>query len=281
MVTLRNLIDQGFIPGPRIAACGNVVAMTGGHGHIMGVEVDSPDEARKLARQNLKAGADCLKLMANGLSVNSPELTAEEMKAAVDVAHDAGKKVGAHASVWRAVENALAAGVDTIEHGYTINQVMVDVMLKQNTIVVPTLATVMQVYRNGSQYEGWREKMPAVKARIDNAMTSFHLAYAAGVKFGLGTDGSSKPLLAVGDVAAEAMALKAIGLSNMDVLRAATAVAAEGLAWQDRLGTIEPGKLADITVLDGDPLADLEALQKVHMVIKDGATVVVNGAIIE
>ncbi len=279
-IKLRNLVNQGFIPGPRIAACGNVVAMTGGHGHLMGVEVDGPDEARKLARQNLKAGADWLKLMANGNTVNSPELTAEEMKAAVDVAHDAGAKVGAHASVWRAVDNVLRAGVDTIEHGYTINQATAAIMEKQGVIVVPTLATVRRVYENGTKYESWRKNMPAVKARIDNAMTSFQLARAAGVKFGLGSDGSCAPLLAVGEIAAEAAALQDIGLSNAEVLAAATSVAAEGLGWQDRLGTIEPGKLADLTVLDGDPLADLNALRKIHIVIKDGVIVVADGVIV-
>ena len=106
--------------------------------------------------------------------------------------------------------------------------------------------------------------MAAVKARIDNAMTSFRVARQAGVRFGLGTDGSSKPLLSVGEVAAEARALSEIGLSNMEIVRAATAVAAEGLRWQDRVGTVEPGKLADMTVLDGDPLADLSALTRVH-----------------
>ena len=280
-VKLRNLIASGFIPGPRICACGDVIVMTGGHGHRMGVEVDSPDEVRKLARRNLKAGAECLKLMANGLSVNSPELSAPEMRAAVEVAHDAGLKVAAHASVWRAVENALVAGVDTIEHGYTIDAAMAERMVAQGTIVVPTLATVTRVYKQGSQFPGWREKMAAVKARIDNAMTSFRLAREAGVKFGLGTDGSSKPLLSVGEVASEARALSEIGLSNMEILRAATAIAAEGLAWQDRLGTVEPGKLADLTILDGDPLADLDAWRSVYMVIKDGATVVANGALVE
>ena len=89
-IKLRNLIESDFLPGPRICACGDVVVMTGGHGYAMGVEVDSPDEVRKLCRRNLKAGAGCFKLMANGLSVSAPELTAGEMEAAVEVAHDAG-----------------------------------------------------------------------------------------------------------------------------------------------------------------------------------------------
>jgi len=278
-IKLRDLVQAGFIPGPRIVACGSMISMTGGHGGDFALEVDSPDEARKAARQMIKAGADVVKLAASGLTLNSPELTAAEMRAAVEAAHDAGIKVAAHASVWRGVENALAAGVDTIEHGYTLNEAFVETMLKQGTMVVPTLATVRRIARIGADFEGWKDRLDVIHHRLDTAMNSFQLAYGAGVKFALGTDASSPPLLSVGEVGPEFETLVEIGLSKMEALQAATSVAAEGLGWQDRLGTIEAGKLADITVLNGNPLEDLDALGDIYMVIKDGATVVADGMI--
>jgi imidazolonepropionase-like amidohydrolase len=279
-IKIRDLIHKGHMPGPRIAACGRPLSMTGGHGEGMSLEVDSPDQARKAVRQMRKAGADFIKLMANGLSVNSPELTAAEMRAAVEAAHDAEMKVAAHASVWRAVENALAAGVDTIEHGYTLTEENIETMLDQKTILVPTLATVKQVAKLGSEDPKWKDRMDAIYRRIETAMECLGLAYRAGVKFALGTDGSSRPLLNVGEVVPEFEALVDVGLSNMEAIQAATGVAAEALGWEERLGTVEPGKLADITVVNGNPLGDIRALADVHVVIKDGVTVVMDGAII-
>lgn len=279
-IKLRDLIQAGFIPGPRIVACGSMISMTGGHGGNFALEVDSPDETRKAARQMIKAGADVVKLAASGLTLNSPELTAAEMRAAVEVAHDAGIKVAAHASVWRGVENALAAGVDTIEHGYTLNEAFVETMLKQGTMLVPTFATVRRIARIGADFEGWKDRLDVIHHRLKTAMDSFQLAYGSGVKFALGTDASRPPLLSVGEVIPEFEALVKIGLSNMEAIQAATSVAAEGLGWQDRLGTIEAGKLADITVLNGNPLEDIRALENVYMVIKDGITVVANGTIV-
>ena len=279
-IKIRDLIQKGYVPGPRVAACGSAISMTGGHGAGISMEVDSPDEARKAVRQMRKAGADFIKLMANGLSVNSPELTEAEMRAAVETAHDAEMKVAAHASVWRAVDNALAAGVDTIEHGYTLSEENVETMLERGTILIPTLATVRQVAKLGAEDPNWKDKMDAVYRRLETAMECLGLAYSAGVKFALGTDGSARPLLRVGEVVAEFEALLEVGLSHMEAIQAGTAGAAEALGWEERLGTIEAGKLADITVVNGDPLKDIRALGDIHMVIKDGVTVVIDGTIV-
>jgi imidazolonepropionase-like amidohydrolase len=276
-IKIRDLIQEGYLAGPRVVACGRALSMTGGHGQGMSLEVDSPDEARKAVRQLRKAGADYIKLMANGLSVNSPELTEAEMRAAVEAAHDAEMKVAAHASVWRAVDNALAAGVDTIEHGYTLSEKNVATMVEHGTILVPTLATVRQVAELGASDPKWEDRMDAVYRRLETAMESLGRAYQAGVKFALGTDGSARPLLRVGEVVPEFEALLDVGLSNMEAIQAATSVAAQALGWADRLGTLEPGKLADITVINGNPLEDIRALGEVHMVIKDGVAVVMDG----
>ncbi|MBN1314943.1 MAG: amidohydrolase family protein [Anaerolineales bacterium] len=279
-IKIRDMIQKGYIPGPRVVACGNAISMTGGHGEGFNLEVDSPDEARKAVRQMRKAGADFIKLMANGLSVNSPELTVAEMRAAVEAAHNAEKKVAAHASVWQAVENALAAGVDTIEHGYTLNEALVQAMLDQGTILVPTLATLLRLARFGNEDPAWKDSMDAIRRRLETAMDSLSFAYQSGVKFALGTDGSVRPMLQVGEIDLEFEALLEVGLSNMEAIRAATSVAAEALGLQDRLGTIEAGKMADITVLNENPLEDIKALKDVYLVIKDGNIVVFNGDIV-
>jgi imidazolonepropionase-like amidohydrolase len=279
---LRDLVEAGFLPGPRICAAGPMISMTGGHAGELGVEVDSPDEARKAARQLIKEGVDCLKLAANGLGMDEPELTEPEMRAAVDAAHNAGIRVAAHASVWRGVENALQAGVDTIEHGCTINGSLAEIMVERGIVVAPTLATGMRIARIGADYDDWRDKLDVIHHRLETAARSVRLAYEAGVKIGLGTDGSQRPLLEVGEILPELQALVGeIGMSNMDTVRAATSVAAEGLGWEDRVGTVEPGKLADITVLHGNPLEDIGAFKDVFLVLKGGATVVLDGEIVE
>ncbi|HJX39782.1 MAG TPA: amidohydrolase family protein [Anaerolineae bacterium] len=279
---VRDLIEAGLLAGPRICAAGPIISMTGGHAGELGLEVDSSDEARKVARQLIKKGVDCLKLAANGLGMDEPELTEAEMTAAVEAAHNAGVRVAAHASVWRGVENALRAGVDTIEHGCTINESFAQIMQEQGTTLVPTLATGMRIARIGADYDDWRDKLDVIHHRLETAVASARLAYEAGVKIGLGTDGSQQPLLEVGEIVPELEALtREVGMSNMDAVRAVTSVAAEGLGWNDRLGTIEPGKLADITVLNANPLEDIGAFGDVFMVIKGGATVAADGKLVE
>jgi len=279
-IKLRDLVQAGFIPGPRIVACGPMISMTGGHGGDFALQVDSPGEARKAARQMIKDGADCLKLAANGLTLDSPELTAAEMRAAVEAAHDAGIRVAAHASVWRGVENALAAGVDTIEHGYTLNKACVETMLAQDTMLVATPAGIMHIAKIGHEFGLGKDKLDVIRHRLDTATNSYQLAYRAGVKIAMGTDGNDRPGLRVGEVVPVFEALLQIGLSHMEAIQAATSVAAQGLGWQDHLGTIEAGKLADIAVLNRNPLEDIKAFEDLFLVIKDGAVVVADGMIV-
>jgi imidazolonepropionase-like amidohydrolase len=279
---IRELIDAGSLVGPRVCAAGPIISMTGGHAGELGVQVDSPDEARKVARQLIKDGVDCLKLAANGLGMDEPELTVPEMAAVVEVAHNAGLRVAAHASVWSGVENALRAGVDTIEHGCTINDESAESMLARGVTLVPTLATGMRIAKIGAQYDDWRDKLEVIQHRLETAAASGRLAREAGVRIGLGTDGSQRPLLEVGEIVPEMQALvEEIGMSNIEAICAATSVAAEGLGWQDRLGVLEAGKLADITVLAADPLQDITAFGEVSIVFKGGDLVVAEGRLVE
>lgn len=164
---------------------------------------------------------------------------------------------------------------------YTLNERTIERMLAQGTFLVPTYGTVLQIGRLGEQDPSWKDRLPVIQHRIDNAARSFKLACEAGVPFAVGTDGSNRPLLYVGEVLTEFLALLRIGLSRMEALQDATINGARALGWDDRLGTIEAGKLADITVLNGNPLEEPNALGDVHMAIKHGAVVVAGGRIIE
>jgi imidazolonepropionase-like amidohydrolase len=283
-IRVRDMIDGGYIPGPRVSASGLALAMTGGHGvHepvSISFEVDSPDEARKAVRKMRKLGANCIKLMANGLSVNSPELTEAEMRAAVDAAHDADMKVACHASVWPAVERAVAAGVDSIDHGFTLSDAVVERMLKQGTMVVATFNAILGIIKDGGKNPYWAAHLPVIRHRVAMATESFQKAYRAGVPFAMGTDASSRPLAVLGEVAPEFEALRTVGLTPMEAIQAGTMNAAKLLGWEKRIGSIEPGKLADIVVLNRNPLEDLSAIADVHMVIKGGVTVSLNGRLV-
>ena len=280
-IKIRDLINVGFIPGPRIVACGYALSMTGGHGGPgISMEVDGEDEIRKAVRLMRKMGADCIKLMGNGLSVNSPELNVAEMKTAVETAHDAGMKVAVHASVWKAVENAVEAGVDTIEHAYTLNEELIEKIIKKGIILVPTFGTVAQISRIGADIEFWKDRMDAIRKRMETALLSFRLAREMGVRFAVGTDGSNFPLLEVGEMSKEIMAFQEIGFSLEEILQAATLNAAKAVDRESDIGSIENGKLADMLILNRNPLKEIEAYSDIFAVIKDGKILVKDGQIV-
>jgi imidazolonepropionase-like amidohydrolase len=268
-IAVRDAINSGMIVGPRVYTCGTSLAMTGGHGYQNSVEVDGPEEARKAARQQLKAGADLVKVKASGGMVRldevveRAELTVEEMRPAIEEAHRAGKLTTSHAHGDLPVSNSMEAGVDCIEHGMHLHPPVAEIMVRQGVWLVPTLSQSTETFDCGAEWGKPQWLVEASRAGWPRRWEEFLAVVKTGVKLGVGTDG-------FGLMKREMELLSEAGLGNMGALVAATAGNAELLGRKDELGTVDPGKYADLVVLEGDPLADLKALGRVYLTIKDG-----------
>lgn len=275
----KEAMAQKLIQGPRIMAAGQAICMTGGHGWDRCYQVDGPHEARKAAREQLKQGADVIKLMATGGVVTpteemgAPQLTLEEMAAAVEEAHKAGKRVMAHAMGPVGIANALKAGVDTIEHGVWFGPDTVELMLKHNVWFVPTLSVMWMQATHGKK-AGMHDHIVRKATQAQSTLwDAVALARRSGVKIAMGSD-SGGPLHTQDMIALELELMMKSGacLTTMEAIQAATSKAAEALGRSD-VGSISAGMLADIVALKVDPLQDISAFRQVAMVIKDGAVV--------
>jgi len=272
-LALKRGIEEGMIIGPRMVTCGQPLVMTGGHGWEICTEADGPDEARKAARQQLKAGADLIKAMASGGYISyikpgqdqpwSSQLTVEEMRAAFDEAKKAGKKTTVHAHPPAAIRAAIEAGVDCIEHGVLLDKETAELMASKGIFLVPTLAESWEMAEHGLELGRPAWLVEASKAELDSRLERFAYAVDAGVKIAMGTDVAGSP-------AREIELMAQGGLSPMEAIVAATRNGAELIDMEDQIGTIEAGKLADLIVVDGNPLENLPDLAKVELVFKDG-----------
>jgi imidazolonepropionase-like amidohydrolase len=273
-IELARAIDDGLVDGARVQAAGLVITMTGGHGHFLGREVDGVDEVRKATRQAVKDGAGFVKVMSTG-GLLTPGVTAgrtafapDELKVLVDEAHNAGLRVATHAIGNEGIKNALRAGVDSVEHGFYLDDEAINLLLARDDVyLVPTLSGVECALAHGDELAPWlRTKSQAV---VEDRAASFRRAHAAGVRFAAGTDAGT-PFNPHGGLPQEIALMAEVGLSPAEALIAATRHAAANLGLADRIGTIEVGKVADLILVDGDPLADLGALRKVRQVIQAG-----------
>jgi len=277
-VDLKRAINNGVIDGPRMVVSTRAMSVTGGYGpsgyapdvtYPMGVQiVDGADSARKAVREQIAHGADWIKVYADrsyfvakdGTLSSTPTFNAEEMKAIVEEAHRLRHKVAAHAMARPGIENALNAGVDSIEHGIAIPDDLLDVMLAKGTYLCPTL-TVTEYVAPGRG--GVWVKIPAFHR------DSFSRALKRGVKIAFGTDAGGFAWDAINE-AKEFEYETRYGMTPMQAIQTATRNAADLLDMSDRIGTIEAGKFADIVAVPGNPLSDITAMERVAFVMKDG-----------
>jgi imidazolonepropionase-like amidohydrolase len=288
-VALRNAIDHGVVPGPRMLVATYGIGATGGHfdstagfrdmlfGHEPDYSegiADGPDAIRKAVRFEIKNGADVIKAAVSGgvLSltdeVDTPQFTPAEIAALVDETHRLRKKVAVHCHGDQAAKDAIEAGVDSIEHGSFLKPETLQLMKTKGTYLVPTLMATEWILGKLDSYP------PALQAKAKAAGAArtdmFRNAVKLGVKIGLGTDAAVYPH---GMNAKEFKLMVDLGMPPIEALRAATASDAELLGISAKVGTLEKGKLADIVAMPGDPTTDITATERVSFVMKEGKIV--------
>jgi len=285
-VALRDAINAGDVPGPRMLVSGPALSITGGHcdNNLLPFEYHATEEGvadgveavQHKTREIIKYGADVIKICATGgvLSKgddpNAAQFTLEEMKAIVADAHRLGRKVAAHAHGAQGVIWASEAGVDSVEHGHLMNDEAVATLKKNGTYLVPTLYLLDWQREHAAEAnlpDFLRKKMEMVSAA---GMGNVKKAFAAGVKIGFGTDAAVYPH---GLNAHEFAVYVKLGMTPLQAIQTATVNDADLLGWSDRIGTVEAGKFADLIAVDGDPLADVTTLERVKFVMKGGEVV--------
>lgn len=295
-IALRNAINAGVVPGPRIYTAGKAIGSTGGHadptdGYRMDLAgdpnskdgiINSPEDAIKTVRQHYKEGVDLLKIMPSGgvldesASVDNAQMTIEEIKAVVAAAHDYGYTVAAHAHGAEAIRRAVIAGVDSIEHGTFMSDEDMKLMKEHGTWYVPTIVAGKYVQQMAEK-PGYYPPQVAAKARQVGPIiqATAGKAYKAGVKIAFGTDAAVYPH---GQNAREFQYMVEAGIPPMVALQAATTHAAELLHKSNELGQIAPGRHADVIAVPGNPLDDITAMQRVSFVMKGGVIYKKDGA---
>ena len=287
----RLALEEGHFPGPRLLVSGNYLSQTGGHGDkrrraewidpvgccvgMVGSIADGVDEVRKAAREQLRRDVDQIKIMASGGAMSpSDELdttqyTVAEMRAAVEEAQAVGKYVLSHAYSDSAVRRAIEAGVRSIEHGNLIREGAAKAIKEAGAFIVPTMVTYEAIYREGKRYGIGDHQIQKIDLARQQSVQGLTYAYRAGCKIGSGSD-------LLGDMMSQRaveLELKAQVMTPMEVLLSATRVNAELFRMQDKIGSVEPGKYADLLVVAGNPLKNLRLLQNqdsLRLIMKGG-----------
>jgi len=283
-IALRNSIQQGLIQGPRMIVAGQCLSLTGGHGDSDQLAVDEElprrpniadtvDEVATAARRDIKYGADWIKLMATGGVMDTlsdfrvQELSEAQMAKAVEVAHRANKKVMAHAHGTEGIKAAVRAGVDSIEHGSLLDDEGAQLMVQKGTWLVPTIDVELRTLEMGASFGVEPVMMAKEKEVVRLKRAGFEKALKYHVKIAFGVDDDPDYLTREFD------AMVAWGMKPVEALQAATINASQLLGIADQVGTIEPGKAADIVAVNGDPLTDIKAINNVVLVMKGGEVV--------
>src|SRR5215813_4062895 len=282
-VALRDGINAGDIPGPRMQVSGPALTITGGHGddnllpyeyHHSGQGVaNGPWAVREKVRENIKFGADVIKVLASGGVLSkgdtpgAPQYTPEELKAIADEAHKLGRKVAAHAHGTQSIKDAILAGIDTIEHSSLIDDEGIALAKQHHTYLDFDIYNDDYILSEGAKHGMLPESIEKEKAVGRLQRENFRKAFQAGALMGFGTDAGVYPH---GDNWKQLAKMVEWGMKPIDAIRAATLNGAEIMGWSDRVGSIEKNHYADIIAIDGDPLADITTMGRVRMVMKGG-----------
>src|SRR5579871_5417089 len=288
-VDLRNSINEGLVPGPRIVASGPGISITGGHGDLNNYSpqtrvtmfpdernfqiADDANQLRHVVRAQVKYGVDVIKILATGGvlsrgdSPGASQFTFEELKAAADTAHMAGRKIAAHAHGTQGIKDAILAGIDSIEHASLIDDEGIRLAKEHGTYLVMDIYNDDYILGKAIEFGLPKENVEKEKMVGRVQRENFQKAVKAGAKMAFGTDAGVYPH---GDNAKQFFYMVKFGMTPAQAIRAATANAADLIGRAQEVGTIEPGKYADIIAVQADPLTDVRALEHVDFVMKGG-----------
>jgi imidazolonepropionase-like amidohydrolase len=273
-MVLRDAIEAGYVPGPRLLAAGPALTITGGHGWLFGVEVDGEAEFVRAARANVRDGADVIKVVASEAAMltpsdngaGGPEMTEGEISAVVAEAARLRRRVLAHAQGGESVQRAARAGVASVEHAFLAEESDLEVLARSGAMLVPTLSVTNVTHSIEGLTPAARERQDLIE-RLHRR--SCETAIRLGIPVATGTDCGVRGVMS-DMIAREVRLLHDHGASAIQAIRAATATAARLLRLEDEIGTVEVGKRADLLLVEGDPLGDLRCLERVRAVVKAG-----------
>ncbi|HEY1265505.1 MAG TPA: amidohydrolase family protein [Terriglobales bacterium] len=288
-VDLRNSINEGLVPGPRIVASGPAISITGGHGDLNSYPpnvhtelypgergfalADGADQVRHVVREQEKHGVDVIKILASGGVLSrgdnpgAPQFTLEELKAAAETAHMGGRRIAAHAHGTQSIKDAILAGIDSIEHASLVDDEGIRLAKEHGTYFVMDIYNDDYIQGQATKFGLTEEMLNKEKLVGRLQRENFEKAVKAGVKMAFGTDAGVYPH---GDNAKQFFYMVKYGMTPAQAIRAATSSAADLIGRSKDVGTIEPGKYADIIAVDSDPLTDVRALEQVGFVMKGG-----------
>jgi imidazolonepropionase-like amidohydrolase len=291
-VDLRKNIDSGFIPGPRIVASGPGISITGGHGDLNNYApevtytlfpgkndfqiADGSEEVRKTVREQVKYGVDVIKILASGGVLSkgdqpgAPQYSLEELKVAADTAHQAGRKIAAHAHGAQSIKWAIEAGIDSVEHASLVDDEGIAMAKAHGTYFVMDIYDDDYILQEGPKIGMPQENLIKERAFGQTQRDNFRKAHAAGVKMAFGTDAGVYPH---GDNARQFHYMVMYGMTPAEAIKAATTSAADLLGRSSDVGSLTPGHFADLIALTADPLASIEVLEHPDVVVKGGVLI--------